>query len=207
MTKQTTRLSRAMTVTQFDHGYWYATQLRKFAREIGMPFSGRLRKDELERAIRHFLITGKIEDIPILNPAPEGIRDVERGLSLDLPVLFYTNDRETKEFLERESARADPGFTRRSGARYRLNRWREAKLAEGVPIRYRDLIGEYVRLCRSKGPFDQIPHGRYLNFMSDFLSAERGATRAEVTAAWAKLKEMDVPKTYRSLAASKERKK
>jgi hypothetical protein len=40
-------------------------------------------------------------------------------LSLDLPVVNYTSNKETKEFIEREAAKLDPGFkqegiTRRS---------------------------------------------------------------------------------------------
>jgi hypothetical protein len=54
-----------------------------------------------------------------------GIRDVERGLRLDRPVVVYTNDRETKDFLEREARKLDPHVKRKSGARYRLNRCRE----------------------------------------------------------------------------------
>ena len=34
------------------------------------------------------------------------------------------------------------------------------------------------------GPFAQIPHGRYINFVSDFMAAEKGATRDQATRAW-----------------------
>ena len=40
----------------------------------------------------------------------------------------------------------------------------------------------------------------YINFVSDFLAAERGATRAQAMKAWKKLKALDVPKNYRSWA-------
>jgi hypothetical protein len=49
------RLSKTMTVRQFDHGYWYATDIKKFAQALGLPSAGKLRKDELEKAIRHYL--------------------------------------------------------------------------------------------------------------------------------------------------------
>ena len=68
------------------------------------------------------------------------VKDVERGLHLDLPVVRYTNDPETKQFLEQEARKIVPGLRRRSGTRYRLNRWRDAQLANGVRIRYRDLV-------------------------------------------------------------------
>jgi hypothetical protein len=46
------KLSAAMTITQFDHGYWYSTELKCFAKLLGIPSPSTLRKDELERAIR-----------------------------------------------------------------------------------------------------------------------------------------------------------
>jgi hypothetical protein len=49
-----------------------------------------------------------------------------------------------------------------------------------------------------KEAFERIPHGRYINFMSDFLAGERGATREQALRAWKKLKKLDVPKNYRS---------
>ena len=161
-----------------------------------------MRKDELEEAIRHFLANGKVASPTKRDLSRSGIKDVERGLSLDLPVILYTNDHETKAFLEREARKLDPAFKRRSGARYRLNRWREEQLTSGVKLTYEDLVREYVRLNQTKEPFAQIPHGRYINFVSDFMAAEKGATRDQVTRAWARLKTLDVPKTYRSWVTS-----
>lgn len=190
-----------MSVSEFDNGYWYATELRAFAKAIGIPSAGKLRKDELERAIKHFLTTGGTGELPRRNLAITGIRDTERGLRLDLPVAVYTNDRETKDFLEREAQKLAPGLKRKSGARYRLNRWREEQLTAGVAITYGDVVREYVRLCQTSEPFAKIPHGRYINFMSDFLAAEKGATREQVVKAWAQLKTLDIPKDYRSWKA------
>ena len=86
-----------------------------------------------------------------------GVRDVERGLSLDLRVVVYTNDKMTKDFLEREALRLSPGLKRKSGARYRLNRWREDRIANGVTITYRDLVEEYVRLSQTDPDFPKTP--------------------------------------------------
>src|SRR6266851_5227912 len=63
---------------------------------------------------------------------------------------------------------------------------------------YRDLVREYVRLSQTAGPFAQVPHGRYINFMSDFMAAEQSATREQAIRAWTTLKALDVPKDYRS---------
>jgi len=85
-----------MTLTEFDNGYWYATELKKFAETIGFPSAGELRKDELEKAIRLFLKTGEIKNPAKRNLSMAGIKDIQRGLRLDLPVVFYTNDKETR---------------------------------------------------------------------------------------------------------------
>ena len=46
-------------------------------------------------------------------------------------------------------------------------------VANGVKITNRDLVREYVRLSETAGPFAQVPHGRYINFVSDFMAAEQ----------------------------------
>ena len=46
--KAWTKRSTVMTVTQFDNGYWYATEIKAFAKTIGIPSVNKLRKDELE---------------------------------------------------------------------------------------------------------------------------------------------------------------
>ena len=196
--KPQTKLSTSMKQAQFDNGYWYATELKEFAKTIGFPSASRLRKDELEKAIKVFLKTGKIESPAKRSLSTSGIKDVEQGLSFSLPVTVYTNDKETKGFLEREAQKLVPGLKKKSGARYRLNRWREEQLVKGVKLSYGDLVKEYVRLNLTKDPFAQIPHGRYINFMSAFLAGERGTTREQALRAWKKLKKLDVPKNYRS---------
>ena len=192
------KLSTSMTSTQFDNGYWYASELKAFAEMIGIPSASKLRKDELERAIKVFLQTGRIESPTRRSLSMSGVRDVERGLSLDLRVVVYTNDKETKDFLEREALKLAPGLKRKSGARYRLNRWREDRVTNGVKITYRDLVGEYVRLSQTAGPFAQVPIRCYVNFISDFMAAEQNATREQAIKAWTTLKALDVPKDYRS---------
>ncbi len=192
------KLSKSMTLTQFDNGYWYANELQEFAETIGIPFASKLRKDELEKAIKFFLQTGKIESPTKRNLSTPRIKDVELGLSLSLPVVVYTNDRETKSFLEREALKLAPDLKRKSGARYRLNRWREEQLIKGVKLTYGGLVKEYIHLNQIRERFAQIPHGRYINFMSDFLASEKGATREQAIQAWKKLKTLDAPKNYRS---------
>jgi hypothetical protein len=191
-----------MTLTQFDNGYWYTNELKDFAKTVGIPSASKLRKDELEKAIKLFLRTGKIQSPTRRNLSTPRVKDVERGLTLDLQVVVYTNNKETKSFLEREALKLAPGLKRRSGARYRLNRWREEQLIKGVKLTYRGLVKKYVQLSQVKKPFAQIPHGRYINFMSDYLASEAGATKEQAILAWNELKTLDVPKDYRSWVKS-----
>lgn len=199
------KLSKRMTLRQFDHGYWYATEIKRFALSLGLSSAHRLRKDELEKAIRHFLLHGKVTSPAKRDLSRSGTKDVDRVLHLDLAVILYTNDRETKTFLEREARRIDPTFKRRSGTRYRLNRWRDAQLTRGTHITYRDLVKEYVRLNRPETTHKRAPSGRYINFLSDFMAAHPGATMASAIRAWKKVKTMDSPKSYRAFAALERR--
>ena len=129
MKQKKTKLSASMTLAQFDNGYWYETELKEFAETINIPSANKLRKDELERAIKLFLETGQVKSPTKRSLFISGAKDVERGLRLDLSVDVYTNDKETKDFLEKEAQKLAPGLKRKSGARYRLNRWREDQIA------------------------------------------------------------------------------
>jgi SAP domain-containing new25 len=198
--KAKSKLSKNMTVAEFDNGYWYATEIKDFAKAIGIPHSNKLRKDELEKSIKLFLETGKVVLPTKRSLVKSGIKDIEKGLSLDLPIVHYTSNRETKDFIVREAQKIAPGLKRKSGARYRLNRWREEQLTNGKKITYGDLVQQYVKLNQTEGRFEQIriASGRYINFLSDFLRAEKNATRADAMAAWKQLKRMNVPKNYQS---------
>lgn len=114
------KLTTSMTINQFENGYWYASELKNFAETIGIPSANKLRKDELEKAIICFLETGTIQSPTRRSLSPKGSRDTEKGLSLRLRVVNYTNERETKDFLEREARKIAPNFKRKSGARSRL---------------------------------------------------------------------------------------
>lgn len=50
-----------MTLVQFDNGYWYTDELKKFAETLGLPSAHKLCKDELEKTIRTFLKTGELK--------------------------------------------------------------------------------------------------------------------------------------------------
>lgn len=197
MSRHKPKLSKSMTEEQFDNGYWYAVEIKAFADEIGIPSASRLRKDELEGLIKHFLRTGQVKSPTRKNLSQSGVRDVEKGLNLKLPVVCYTNDKETKDFIVGEAWKIAPKLKLKSGARYRLNRWREEQIDKGIKITYEDLVRQYVRLNQVEGSFPQALSGRYINFLSDFLAREKNSTREQAMHAWRQLKKFDIPKTYR----------
>jgi hypothetical protein len=191
------RLSPTMTIREFENGYWYLDDLREFAWQIGVPDATRLRKDEIERAIVAFLRTGTV-GLPTKRALRKtGAKDLERGLSLNLRIEHYTSNRETKDFIIREARKMAPEVREKSGVWYRLNRWREEQITNGNRPTYGDLVRQYVALNRVER-FDKVPHGRYINFVAEFLAAEKSVRRSDAIAAWAGLKTMDIPKDYAS---------
>lgn len=185
-----------MTPREFDNGYWYAAELREFAVKMRIPSASKLRKDQLEAAIKDLLFADGAKAAAISVTPKLGPRDVDRGLRLDLPVVHYTSNKETKQFIEREAAKILPGFKRASGTRYLLNRWREEQIAAGRGITYRDLVLQAIALNESKrGPL-RVEHARYINFIADYLADRKAASHHDAVRAWHEIKALDAPKTY-----------
>ena len=200
------RLSPTMTLREFENGYWYLDNLKDFAVQIGIPEAKRLRKDELERALVTFLRTGTV-NLPTKRALRKtGTKDVERGLSLNLKIKHYTSNRVSKDFIVREARRLAPEVREKSGVWYRLNRWREEQITNGKRPTYGDLVRQYVALNRMER-FDKVPHGRYINFVAEFLATEKSGTRSDAIAAWAELKTMDIPKDYASWAKARRKRR
>jgi hypothetical protein len=198
------RLSKRMSVQAFENGYWYATDLIEFGKTLGLPAAHRMRKNELESAIKAYLSAGRLPERVGSKPLKKGVRDLEKGLRPDLAIANYTSNRETKDFIRRLAERRAPGITQKSGVWYRLNRWREAQVT-ARRVTYGELVDEYIAL-NSLERFEQIPHPRYINFLADYFAAEKGASRKDALAAWKTLKRMDAPKTYKSWRAATRRK-
>jgi len=190
-------LSPRMTLREFENGYWYLDELKDFARRIGIPAATKLRKDELEKAVVAFLRTGTAA-LPTKRALRRtGVKDLECGLSLQLRIQNYTSNRATKNFIIEQARLMAPGVREKSGVWYRLNRWREEQITSCKHPTYGDLVRQYIVLNQMPR-FDRVPHGRYINFIADFLQAGKGTTRAEAIAAWKELKALDVPKNYLS---------
>jgi hypothetical protein len=195
-----------MTLRDFENGYWYLHELKRFAERIGIPAAKRLRKDELERAIIVFLRTGRTALPTKRSLRKTGVKDVVRGLNPKLRIENYTSNRETKEFIVRQAQRMAPEVREKPGVWYRLNRWREEQITSGKQPTYGDLVRQYIVLNKTRR-FEKIPHGRYINFVAEFLATEKEATRAEAIAAWSELKALDVPKDYASWVKAGTRRK
>lgn len=196
-----TVLSKRMSLRAFENGYWYQTDLVEFGKQLGLPAAHRMRKNELESAIKAYLNTRRLPRTISSKPLKKGIKDLDRGLALDLPISNYTSNRVTKGFIRREAKRKNHAIKEKSGVWYRLNRWREAHVAKG-PVTYGELVEEYIAL-NSLERFERIPHPRYGNFLADYFAAEKHASRKDAIAAWKTLKHMDVPKTYKSWRAAR----
>lgn len=199
-------LSPTMTLLDFENGYWYLDQLKNFAECIGIPGSKKLRKDELEKAIVVFLRTGNAALPANRSLRRTGIRDIERGLNLKLRIEQYTSNRETKDFIIEQARMMAPDVRGKSGVWYRLNRWREEQITSGKHSTYGDLVRQYIALNKLER-FEKVPHGRYINFVAEFLAADNEATRAEAIAAWTELKELAIPKDYASWVKERAKRK
>jgi hypothetical protein len=135
-----------------------------------------------------------------------GVKDTEHGLKLKLRIGNYTSNRETKDFIIEQARMMAPDVREKSGVWYRLNRWREEQMTSGKHPTYSDLVRQYIDLNKMDR-FERVPHGRYVNFVADFLETNQSATRAEAIAAWKELKELDVPKDYVSWMKARTKRK
>lgn len=180
---------------EFINKYWYASELKKLAKSIGIIKTGKFRKDELEKIILKYLKTGTLH-IPIKNQS-NCLNNVEDTLSLNSEIQNYKNNKKTWIFISREVCNIQPDFKAKSGVKYWLNRWREKEIQKGNTITYGDLINEYIRL-NTIDKLPQIPSAKFNNFISDYLKNENGKTRTDAIEAWEKLKKMNIPKDYNS---------
>lgn len=205
--KNNTQLSKSMTEEQFDKGYWYADEIKMFAKDIGIENTSVLRKDELEMLIKEFLQTGKVKNSNRKNLLKSGQTDIEKGLHLSLPIVNYTSNKLTKNFILTEAVKIAQDMKVKSGAWYRLNRWRDEQMNKNNKTTYKDLIQQFIKLNQTSGNFEKIPVGRYINFLADYLANEKNATRENAISEWKELKTLNIFKDYKSWKQYKQTKK
>lgn len=192
------KLTKYITEKEFDNGYWYADEIKTLAKEIGIPNSSKLRKDELEQLIKYFLRTGQVKNSDRKNVVKTGTKDLDIGLVTSLPIINYTSNKQTKNFIKTEAQKIEHGLKIKSGVWYRLNRWRDEQLTKGKKITYGDLINQFIQLNQTDGKFEKVPVGRYINFLSEFLANEKEATKKQAIKVWGQLKKLAIPKDYKS---------
>jgi hypothetical protein len=189
------KLRPGMSVAEFDSAYYYAEELKAFARDIGVAI-GNFRKNELEDLIRGYLATGRAPSRKPVLPRKSGApRD---ALSPETIVVNYVGDRQTKDFLLGLARARDADVRDKSGQWYWLNDWRRQQQDASRRFTYQDLAERLLQLMRTTGRLPQIPSARMNNFLSDFRADPANAkiSRAEALKAWEKLKAHAGPKTY-----------
>ncbi len=191
----TAELRRKMSVKEFDDGYFYAAELKRFAREVGISVGNR-RKFEVEDLIRSFLETGVV---PASQPTLPRNKGEERDrLALDEQVRNYVDDKETKEFLLDAVRSSSPGIKKKSGQWYWLNDWRRKQQERQAVFTYQDVVDHLSKLMHQKGRLPQVPSARMNNFITDLRAdpVNSEMTRDEVQQEWRWLKKQPGPKTY-----------
>lgn len=181
-----------MTIENFENGYWYAKELKEFAKQIGINGVSKLRKDELESIISKYLSLGILPQ-NITKISATNLKDSD--LTLKKQIINYTSTKETKNFILSEARKIQPNFPKKSGVWYWLNRWREEQMQKEAHITYEDLVKQFLILSNKKERLPRIPSTKFNNFISDFLKAKEGS-RSEAMNAWEILKKLKIPKTY-----------
>jgi len=189
------KLSRTMSLEDFENGYFYAAELKFFAKDIGIRVAN-LRKFELEGLIAAFLKTGQV---PVSHPSMPRKSATERDvLAAETQVVNYVGDKRTKTFLLSLIEAQTPGLKNVSGQWYWLNDWRRQKQSTGAQFTYQMLSSRLQDLMQTEGRLPQIPSARMNNFITDFKGdpANEAFTRDAILLAWHRLKEHRGPKTY-----------
>ena len=195
-----TVLFKQMTPEAFDDGYFYATEVKAFAKDIGIE-TGNLRKTELEGLIRSFLATGVVPQAEITSPRKsQQLRD---DLIASTVVVNYVGDKRTKAFLLSLVEAHAPGIKAKSGQWYWLNDWRRQQQGRNTRFTYQMLADRLMALMQTDGRLPQIPSARMNNFITDFQadSANAGVPRADIMRAWEAVKRHPGPKTYAAYSA------
>lgn len=194
-TESLSALRPDMSVQEFDDNYYYATELKEFARTLGIPIGNR-RKIELEQLIREYLVTGHVPTIKPVLPRTSG--EPRDRLAPDVVVKNYVGDKSTKTFLLELVRAQSPNLRDKSGQWYWLNDWRRRKQEENATFTYQDLADRLRELMQTSGRLPQIPSARMNNFITDFRAdpASPPLSREQVLQEWQWLKKQPGPNTY-----------
>ncbi len=183
--KKNIKLSKKTTLQQFENNYWYALELKEFAKTIGLKATSRLRKDQLEIKIREYIETGSIIEKATESKKRSKEKDYELSpLTMETQVMNYCSNAVTKAFILSEAEKIQTDLPKKSGVWYWVNRWREEQLQQAV-VTYGDIVHQFIELSNKEGKLPRIPSTKFNNFIGDFLDADAGS-RAEAMQAWSK---------------------
>ena len=81
---------------------------------------------------------------------------IDLGLKTSLPIIHYTSNRQTEDFIKSEACKLMPELKVKSGVWYRLDRWRDEQITAERKITYGDLIKQFVHLNEIDTEFEKI---------------------------------------------------
>lgn len=188
-------LSIGLSVSEFNNTYYYAEELKAFARTQSIRI-GNFRKIELEGLIREFLTTGTVPDAKPVLPRKQGQPSDE--LSAETIVTNYVGDKTTKGFLLQLVEVQNPNVKPKSDQWYWLNDWRRKQQKASSSFTYQDVANKLLDLMQTSGRLPQIPYARMNNFITNFRAdpANYDANRETAMKAWELVKNTNGPKTY-----------
>ena len=184
-----------MTVDEFDAAYFYASDLKKFAAELGISV-GNSRKIDLEELIRDYLATGIVSTKkPTLPRKDKKNRDM---LKEQTTVVNYVGDKSTKSFWLELVRNRNPNVKDKSGQWYWLNDWQRHHQERGAKFTYGDIADKLLSLMETESHLPPIPSARMNNFITEFQAdpCNSGLKRKDILKAWDVLKATSGPKTY-----------
>lgn len=190
-------LHKKMSLNEFESGYFYAKEIRSFAKTLGITTEN-LKKNEIEIHIKACLF-GDATPLPVAIPnrKNKSSRDL---LTIDTPVINYVSDKKNKNFLLAETEKQFGKLADKSGQWYWINSWRKERILNGVHLTYHDLVLRLAELKQHQGRLPQIPSARMNNFISDYIadSDNQGKGKDEALKAWYELKASKIPKNYQA---------
>ena len=189
------KLSKNITLEEFDNNYWYAIDLKCFAKEIGVKGAKNTRKDQLEVIIRRFIITGEVSKVEATLKKEVTYKDYDGSeLKMNTQVENYCSNKITKSFILAAAKKIQPDLPKKSGVWYWINRWREEQLKNNK-LTYGDIVHQFIELSNKAEKLPRIPSTKFNNFITDFLAANMG-NRHDALIAWEQLKSINIPKTF-----------
>ncbi len=181
------KLTRQISVADFESHYWLKTELIKFCKANDLSTIGS--KQEQAKRIEIFIATGHRIKPKIVKPIS---RDSLHPIKIDTPVKYYKNDSITRQF-----------FVSYIGEHFRFNAYlRQFTDKNNITpgLTYGDLVtGWLAEESKRSNPQYQThieKQFEYNQFIRDFFANEKGSSQADAVKAWKIVKAQSGAKTY-----------